>query len=48
MPVVVASVLAVGHKPENFVHTTPVAEVIGLVDALVAVPGVEMPSLAAE
>ncbi len=48
MPMVVASFLRLVTNPKIFVQPTPAADAIGFVDALVAVPGVEMPSLSAE
>lgn len=48
MPMVVASFLRLVTHPKIFVQPTPVADAIGFVDALRAVPGVEMPALGAE
>ncbi len=48
MPMVVASFVRLVTNPKIFVQPTPVADAIGFVDALIAVPGVEMPSLSAE
>ena len=48
MPMVVASFLRLVTNPRIFVQPTPVAVAVGFVDALVAVPGVEMPALGAE
>lgn len=48
MPMVVASFLRLVTNPKIFVHPTPVQDALGFVDALVAVPGIEMPSLGAE
>jgi toxin-antitoxin system PIN domain toxin len=48
MPMVVASFLRLVTNPKIFVQPTPVADAIGFVDVLAAVPGVEMPSLGAE
>lgn len=48
MPMVVASFLRLVTNSKIFKHPTPVDEAAGFLDALVAVPGVEMPSLGAE
>jgi toxin-antitoxin system PIN domain toxin len=48
MPMVVASFLRLVTNPKIFVQPTPVADAIGFVDMLTAVPGVEMPSLGTE
>lgn len=48
MPMVVASFLRLVTHPKIFVQPTPVADAVGFVDALLAVPGVEMPALSAE
>ncbi|MFH1603211.1 MAG: TA system VapC family ribonuclease toxin [Pseudomonadota bacterium] len=48
MPIVVAGFLRLVTNPKIFVQPTPVKNAIGFVDALVAVSGVEMPSLGAE
>ena len=48
MPMVAASFLRLVTNPKIFVRPTPVDDAIRFVDALVAVPGVEMPSLSAE
>lgn len=48
MPMVVAGFLRLVTNPKIFTHPTPVEEAVGFLDALVAVPGVEMPSLGAE
>ena len=45
---VVASFLRLVTNPKIFVQPTPVDDATRFVDALVAVPGVEMPSLSAE
>lgn len=39
---------AAGHQSEIFVQPTPLADAIGFVDALAAVPGSEMPALGRE
>ncbi|MFA6014578.1 MAG: TA system VapC family ribonuclease toxin [Gallionellaceae bacterium] len=48
MPMVVASFLRLVTHPKIFVHPTPVADAIGFIDALLTVPGVEMPALGVE
>ncbi|MDP2821298.1 MAG: VapC toxin family PIN domain ribonuclease [Sulfuritalea sp.] len=48
MPMVVASFLRLVTHPKIFVQPTPVADAVGFIDALLAVPGVEMPALGAE
>ena len=48
MPMVVASFLRLVTHPKIFVQPTPVADAVGFVDALLVVPGVEMPALGAE
>ena len=48
MPMVVASFLRLVTNPKIFVQPTPVDAATRFVDALVAVSGVEMPSLSAE
>jgi hypothetical protein len=48
MPMVVASFLRLVTNPKIFVQPTPVDAAIGFVDALIAVPGIEMPLLGAE
>jgi toxin-antitoxin system PIN domain toxin len=48
MPMVVASFLRLVTNPKIFVRATPVEDAIGFIDALVAVPGAERPSLGAE
>jgi len=48
MPMVVASFLRLVTNSKIFNHPTPVEEAVGFLDALFAVPGVEMPSLGAE
>ncbi len=47
-PMVVASFLRLVTNSKIFNHPTPVEEAVGFLDALFAVPGVEMPSLGAE
>jgi hypothetical protein len=48
MPMVVASFLRLVTNRKIFVQPTPMEEAMRFVDALVAVPGVEMPALGAE
>ena len=45
---VVAGFLRLVTSSRIFVHPTPVEEAMGFLDALFAVPGIEMPSLGAE
>ena len=48
MPMVVASFLRLVTNAKIFVQPTPVEDAVGFLDTLLAVPGVEMPSLGAE
>jgi len=48
MPMVVASFLRLVTHSKIFNQPTPVEDAVGFLDALLAVPGVEMPSLGAE
>lgn len=48
MPMVVAGFLRLVTNSKIFKHPTPVEEAVGFVDALLAVPGVELASLGAE
>ena len=48
MPMVVASFLRLVTNSRIFVHPTPVEKAVEYLDALLAVPGVEMPALGAE
>ncbi len=48
MPMVVASFLRLVTHPKIFVQLTPVEDAVAFIDALLAVPGVEMPALGAE
>jgi uncharacterized protein len=48
MPMVVASFLRLVTNSRIFVQPTPVEDAVGFLDALLSVPGVEMPSLGAE
>lgn len=48
MPMVAAGFLRLVTHPKIFVHPTPVDDAVGFLDALMAMPGVEMPALGAE
>ncbi len=48
MPMVVASFLRLVTNSKIFVRPTPVEDAIGFMDAVLAVPGVEMPPLGTE
>lgn len=48
LPIVTASFLRLVTHPKIFKHPTPVADAVGFVDALLAVPGVDMPAVGAE
>lgn len=48
MPMVVASFLRLVTNAKIFVHPTPVDDAVKFLDALLALPGVEMPFLGAE
>lgn len=48
IPMVVASFLRLITNPKIFVHPTPIEDAIAFIDALLAVPGVEMPVLGVE
>jgi toxin-antitoxin system PIN domain toxin len=48
MPMVVASFLRLVTNAKIFVKPTPVEDAVGFVDALLAMPGVEMPTLGVE
>jgi toxin-antitoxin system PIN domain toxin len=48
MPMVVAGFLRLVTSSRIFVHPTPVEDAMGFLDALIAVPGIEMPSLGSE
>ena len=48
MPMVAASFLRLVTNSKIFVHPAPVEDALGFLDALLTVPGVEMPSLGAE
>jgi len=48
MPMVAASFLRLVTNSRIFIHPTPAEDAIGFLDALLAAPGVEMPSLCAE
>jgi len=48
MPMVAASFLRLVTNPKIFNHPTPMDDALEFLDALVAVPGVEMPTLGSE
>ena len=48
MPMVDASFLRLVTNSRIFVHPTPLKDAVGFLDALVAMPGVEMPALGGE
>ena len=48
MPMVVASFVRLVTHPKIFVQPTPIEDALGFLDALLVVPGVEMPPLNAE
>ncbi len=48
MPMVAASFLRLVTNPRIFIQPTPVDEAIAFLDALVTVPGVELPALSTE
>jgi uncharacterized protein len=48
MPMVVASFLRLVTSPKIFKAPTPIENAIGFVDALLAIPGVQMPALGTE
>lgn len=48
MPMVVASFLRLVTNPKIFVQPTPVADAMNFLDALLGVPGIDVPSLGAE
>lgn len=48
LPFVVASFLRLVTNAKIFVHPTPIENALEFVDALLAIPGVEMPALGAE
>jgi len=48
MPMVAASFLRLATNPRIFVRPTPLDAAMGFLDSLLAVPGVDMPSLGAE
>ncbi len=48
MPMVIASCLRLVTNSKIFVHPTPVEEAVGFIDALLSIPGVEMPALGVE
>ena len=48
MPMAVASFLRLVTNPKIFIQPTPIEDAISFLDALLVVPGVEMPSLNTE
>jgi len=48
LPSVAASFLRLVTHPKVFKHPTPVQDAVGFMDALLAVPGVDMPAMGAE
>lgn len=48
MPMVTASFLRLVTNPKVFIQPTPIEDAVGFLDALLAVPGVEMPALGTE
>lgn len=48
MPMVVASFLRLVTNSKIFIHPTPIEAAVGFIDALLAVPGVDMPALGVE
>ena len=48
IPMVAASFLRLVTNPKVFVHPTSVEDAVAFIDALLAVPGVEMPALGVE
>lgn len=48
MPMVLASVLRLATSPKIFVQPTPVAEAVGFIDAILAMPGVNLGHLGPE
>ena len=48
MPMVVGSFLRLVTNPKIFIQPTPIESAVGFIDALLATPGIEMPSLATE
>lgn len=48
MPIVTASFIRLVTHPKIFNRPTPIGEAVGFVDALLAIPGVEIPGIGAE
>ncbi len=48
VPLVVASFLRLVTNPKIFKQATPIQDAVGFVDALLAIPGVDMPQVGAE
>ncbi len=48
LPLVSASFLRLVTHPRIFVEPAPIADAVGFIDALLAVPGVDMPTVGAE
>jgi toxin-antitoxin system PIN domain toxin len=48
MPMVIASHLRLVTSPKIFVHPTPISDALAFVDAILAMPGVELASLGTE
>ena len=48
MPMVVASFLRLVTNSKIFVQPTPITDAVAFVDAMLAIPGVDMPSIGAE
>jgi toxin-antitoxin system PIN domain toxin len=48
MPMVIASLLRLVTSPKIFVQPTPISDAVAFVDAIVAMPGVQLASLGAE
>ena len=48
LPLVVASFLRLVTHPKIFKHPTPISDAVNFVDALLAIPGVDMPLVGAE
>lgn len=48
MPMVIASLLRLVTSPKIFVQPTPISDAVGFVDAILAMPGVQLASLGPE
>lgn len=48
MPMVIASVLRLATSPKIFQEPTPIADAVAFIDAILAMPGVELAALGAE